>query len=178
MSIAYFIRTNIINIILITVVLLFISYKNGLFGWGSIPEVRLETSKNSSIIDPCQARSQCVIAYVAPWCPACHSSIGFLNTLGLRLLNSSKVGMKIIIGMAEVDQLEGMAQKFSSPAFYDPDGEFASKVGINSVPNVLLVDSSGKIIEKGLPGAVSGFASQDEAVNYYIKNILGISDLT
>ena len=78
--------------------------------------------------------------------------------------------------MSDKSKLQEMANKFSAPVFYDASGDFASEVGISSVPSVLVTGLDGKIIGKGYPGMISGLPSEEDNLQYYLNNILAISE--
>ena len=161
-------------IILVVVFLCVFAYESGVFGFGTLPTDHLEAAYGGHG-DPCFGKERCVIEYVAPWCPACRASIGFSNALHRKLTASSKVGMKIVVGMSDRENLREMADKYDAPAFLDVDGAFRDALGIHSVPSALVIDGNRTIIKKGLSGAIGGKASEEENVQYYIDNYLDIA---
>lgn len=116
----------------------------------------------SSEIDPCQGKSRCLIAYLAPWCPYSKRSMDAINELAALWKDSKQFGMKIIVGSAKQDQLEEMAGGFVTPCYLDPQGSFASQHKISGFPSWIVVDSIGKIIKRDAGSADTAGRIRDQ----------------
>jgi thiol-disulfide isomerase/thioredoxin len=81
----------------------------------------------------------------ATWCPSCRTELPELVALGHEL---SERGVRLVL--VSVDRtpekaaryLEGMA--YAGDAAYDPGARSATKIGIEGIPTVLVLDASGK----------------------------------
>lgn len=171
------------TIILIVLIFLFFGQKTALygsiFGYGSVPKVDLPPGQHDDLAvtrtDPCLYKERCVIVYVAPWCPACHGAVDFLNALTRRVQRSAKVGMKIIIGMDARPKLTEMSRLFVGPTFLDDAGKFQQSLRVQSVPTAWVADHDGKIL-RSVPASLSGNGSEDEIFEYYNKNYLKLTE--
>ncbi|MBP9838947.1 MAG: redoxin family protein [Proteobacteria bacterium] len=145
-----------------------------IFGYGKLPEVKLK-ALNSYASDPCINKERCVIAYLAPWCPSCVASQGFLVKAKNKLLKNNKLGMKIIIGMADEASSMKMASGFDNQVFLDTQSEFSRAVGITSVPTVLIIDDKQTIVDKDLPAHLGGNMSEEELIDVWLTQNLKLA---
>jgi thiol-disulfide isomerase/thioredoxin len=81
----------------------------------------------------------------ATWCPSCRSELPDLIALGKEL---SESGVRLVLVSVDrtpekaVRYLENMA--YAGDVAYDPGARSATKIGIEGIPTVLVLDASGK----------------------------------
>ncbi len=114
---------------------------------------QVDLQSNAGAYDPCEEKKQCLISYVAPWCPACRNSTATLRALRDRYSKSADLGVKIVVGADELFALEEYGREIGGQVFYDPDGQYRESVLIGNIPYLLLVDAEGMVIheDSGLP---------------------------
>ncbi len=145
-----------------------------IFGYGKLPDVKLK-ALNTYASDPCKNKERCVIAYLAPWCPSCVASQEFLVKAKSKLLKNNKLGMKIIIGMADEASSMKMSSGFDNQVYLDSKSEFSREVGISSVPTVLIIDDKNKIVDKDLPAHLGGNMSEEELIQIWLTQTLKLA---
>ncbi len=114
-------------------------------------------------IDKCLSRSQCVLMYVAPWCPACHQ---FLNDYQMikTQLDLRNVGTLIIVGGDEIRAKEiDMKEELGAEAILDtPLNDFRTKNHIDMFPYFVVTNAKGEVFVQGNP---DGFAYINKKMN-------------
>lgn len=129
-------------------------------GIKQFPNLRLPSTRSAGAnIDPCAAKQRCLIAAVAPWCPACHASISFMNGLSKDLETQASLGFKIIVFNGERDEMWQMADRYTRGAFVDENGDFAAAVGSVGVPHWWLINKQGKVLDD-FSGAFSDYGPE------------------
>lgn len=148
------------------------------FGYGTVPKFDLAPGAIEAlrtVKDPCFGMERCVLVYVAPWCPACHQSIDFLNDVASRVKRTGKIGMKVIIGMDTHDKNAEMSKLFTTQTFLDDDGKFRAALGVSSVPTAWVADGNGKILRE-IPAALGGTGTDDQIFDYYNEHYLQMTE--
>jgi thiol-disulfide isomerase/thioredoxin len=104
--------------------------------------------------DPCLGRSRCVIVVVAPWCPACKSSVPVIRKLADRWADSTDVGFKAIVTYASEAEARKMADGFGPGvvAFIDPSARFMQEAHVSGVPHWFVVGDQGRILKDSAGG--------------------------
>ena len=105
------------------------------------------SQENTKPIDACRAKKTCVIAYVAPWCGACHQFVAQLPTIRPRLA-AKDVGLVFVVG-AEVDQAkkEEFLTRLDPEAVLDsPGDEFRRRHEVSFFPSFIVIDGGGSVI--------------------------------
>jgi thiol-disulfide isomerase/thioredoxin len=104
-------------------------------------------------IDKCLAYMNCVLVYVAPWCPACHEFLNQYSQIKGRL-ESKNVGSLLIVGADENRSKEvAMKEELGALAILDNiNGDFRKTNGVDSFPHFIVIDPAGKILERGSAG--------------------------
>ena len=142
------------------------------FGPSELGRVSLTTNA-ANPDDPCEGKRRCMVAFVAPWCPACHASIPFLLSLKRMVAASSDLGMQIVIGAGEMASLQEMGKEFGEPVYYDPSGKMQAAMGGGGIPRWVVIDANRKVLNYG-----SGLPSEDDSVpgiKEYIRDRLKFS---
>jgi hypothetical protein len=85
------------------------------------------------------------VVYTAPWCRKTKQSDDFLNTLQADLRQNPAVGMMLIIGNDEPENVFAYGANFPGLRFYDPGDVAAEILAIDMIPDVLMINSSGQI---------------------------------
>lgn len=113
-----------------------------------LPDVRLSTLGGplGPSLATC-ATEKCLTVVVAPWCGVCHRVTPDIVRLR-RFLDKAGVGSRVVVGLAELEELKGMAALFGSDALLDPGGAVAAR----GVPLFLVTDRGGAVVKR-----VSGF---------------------
>lgn len=96
---------------------------------------------------------QCVVIFVAPWCPTCHKLTPMMNKLAAEL-KSQGIETQVVIGKDDLAEVKAYAQRFDFAVFTDPEGESFKQVGLKGVPAFYAINRSGDItasIEGGYP---------------------------
>lgn len=102
-------------------------------------------------IDKCFVnRKNCVLIYVAPWCPACHDFLRQYPRINAEL-DKKNIGTLIIVGADDIRSKEvAFKEELGTNAILDTvDGDFRKKNVIESFPTILVTDSVGKVIANG-----------------------------
>ncbi len=127
-----------------------------------LPSINLTSASSSNIgSDPCEAKRRCLVAYVTPWCPACHGSVGFINQVATRVSSRDDVGFKVIVGGDSAQRCSQFARKFSGATFLDPDSHYQRAAGFSGVPHWLVLDEKRKIVSE-FSGSYGGAVSSEQ----------------
>jgi thiol-disulfide isomerase/thioredoxin len=91
-----------------------------------------------------------VIDLWATWCEPCRASIPKVVRLAAAYPDAELMVVGIHVG-AGVDAAERFASdaRIDYPLFADPEFAFSDRVGSRSVPTLLVVDRSGRIVHRG-----------------------------
>ena len=113
-----------------------------------LPDVRLHTLAGplGPSLMAC-ATEKCLTVVVAPWCTVCHQVTPDIVRLR-RFLDKAGIGSRIVVGLAELDQIKEMASLFGSDTLLDPDGAMAAR----GVPLFITTNRAGAVINR-----VNGF---------------------
>lgn len=96
----------------------------------------------------CEGKKSCLLVYVAPWCPACHSMSPAFK-LWKEKAESSDCGVKIIVGKERRDgDNEAMAAQFGTGVLIDSSLALHDALPIEGYPTILLVQN-GVVRKKG-----------------------------
>ncbi|WP_158587171.1 TlpA family protein disulfide reductase [Motilimonas pumila] len=96
---------------------------------------------------------QCVVIFVAPWCPTCHKLTPMMNELAAQL-KAEGIDTQVVIGKDDMAEVKQYAGRFDFAVFTDPEGQSFKQVGLKGVPAFYAVNRSGDIkasIEGGYP---------------------------
>ncbi len=97
--------------------------------------------KEFSTSDQCAGKKSCLLVYVAPWCPACHSMTPAFKLWKDKSVNSD-CGVKIIVGKERTQgDNEVMAQKFGEGVIIDSSLSIHDSLPIEGYPTILLVQN-------------------------------------
>lgn len=115
-----------------------------------LPDIQLTSSGEA---DPCTEKESCLICYMSPDCPACVESLPTLQIIRGHYANSPEVGVKVILGGAQMSALEEFGKDLGGGVFYDPESNFKSAAGVWSFPTLLHVTKDKQILKRhsGLP---------------------------
>lgn len=128
----------------------------------TLPDVRLSTLGGplGPSLGAC-ATDKCLTVVVAPWCGVCHQVTPDIVRLR-RFLDKAGVGSRVVVGLAELGELKGMAALFGSDTLLDPEGVVAAR----GVPLFLVTDRSGAILKR-VNGFPRGASSADELAAFF-----------
>jgi len=91
-----------------------------------------------------------IIEFWATWCPPCRKSIPHLNEIYQK--HKDKL---VIVGVTDEDKktVEGFRKTLpiDYTVGYDEGSKLMQKIGIEFIPQALLVDSTGKVVWAGFP---------------------------
>jgi thiol-disulfide isomerase/thioredoxin len=141
-----------------------------------VPDIALESNidiENYSS-DPCKEKERCLAVYLASWCPACKSAVPIIKEIRKFALDSEEVGMKIILGRDEPENLEDLADEIEGEVFFDEDDRFFSAMRARAIPHWWVWDKNGKILVD-FSGSFSG-GSLEDLVNHVIDEELKLGD--
>lgn len=98
----------------------------------------------------CLQQKDCLVVYVAPWCPACHQFISNYRQYK-DAFKSKGLGFVYVVGADENRQKEiDMKDSLAPEAVLDTvDHAFQKQHKINSFPTIMLVDKTGKVLKQG-----------------------------
>jgi thiol-disulfide isomerase/thioredoxin len=99
--------------------------------------------------DPCVDRPYCVYLYVAPWCPHCKEFLPHISQIRGFWQDSSRPGLKVVIGWDKMPAIQEMATQIEPPRFADESEIFRKSLGLKSVPYLLVVDNHRQIVAQG-----------------------------
>lgn len=122
---------------------------------GNVPTVDFTSvdPSNQEPVKACRAQKTCVIAYVAPWCPACHQFVANLPQVRERLA-SRETGLLLIVGAeSDMQKKVDFVRQLTPSAVLDAPGDTflkAHKVGY--FPTFIVTDSDGTVIAGGKKG--------------------------
>ena len=113
-----------------------------------LPDVRLATLAGplGPSLATCSTE-RCLTVVVAPWCGVCHSATPDIVRLR-RFLDKAGVGSRVVVGLAELEPIKGMAALFGSDTLLDPDGAVIAR----GVPMFIVTNRAGEIVKR-----VNGF---------------------
>ncbi len=114
--------------------------------------VELGTLSSEGVSDPCNQKLRYLFVYLAPWCPVCKRARSVVSEIRYRFSGSTKVGVKLVVGMDKRPKLEAYAKELGEPVFLDVDGALRREVDIPGVPHWFVTDARGKILDR-----LSGF---------------------
>ncbi len=91
------------------------------------------------------AQSQCVVIFMAPWCPRCEEMKRILPELATKLLQKN-IGVTIVIGFEpDAAKTEAFTKNVALPVFYDKTDALFGALKIDGVPYTLLYSTDKKI---------------------------------
>ena len=98
---------------------------------------------------------------VAPWCGVCHQVTPDIVRLR-RFLDKSGVGSRVVVGLAELEPIKGMAALYGSDALLDPDGAVTAR----GVPLFIVTNRAGVIVKR-VSGFPRGLSTPDELASFF-----------
>lgn len=122
---------------------------------GNVPAVDFSSVDQSNLepVKACRAQKTCVIAYVAPWCPACHQFVSKLAQVREKLA-SRDTGLLLIVGAeSDMQKKVDFVTQLAPTAVLDAPGDTflkAHKVGY--FPTFIVTESDGTVIAGGKKG--------------------------
>ncbi len=130
---------------------------------GSLEPVAAKASMPGS--KSCLGKDQCIVVYLAPWCPHCSSSIPLVKETIATFRDSANTGAMAVVGMDEPQANEAYAARIGESVFVDNDGDLRSKLKVGGVPHWLMLNAEGKVV-KSFAGAPN--PKKVEAVRYLL----------
>ena len=127
------------------------------FGWGSG--------------DPCEGKEYCLTVYLTPWCPACKSSVTFINELREYFSDNNQFALQVIVGADGEANLEQMAKQIGKLVYIDADAKFRRATGVHAYPTWLLTDKNRKIIKMYKRGAPYGGTTESRIKFFFEKEL-------
>lgn len=126
-------------------------------GEKTLPDVRLKTLGGAvgPSLATCPA-AKCLTVLVAPWCGVCHAVAGDVVKLR-RFLDAQGVPVRIVVGLASLEEIEPFARQFGPDSLVDPDGAFRAR----GVPLFVTTGSDGRVL-KAVPGFPRGAGTLPE----------------
>ncbi len=107
----------------------------------SISSVKSPQFRELVTTTTCQGKASCIVVYVAPWCPACHSMTPAFKLWKDKSVNTD-CGVKIIVGKERTQgDNEIMAQKFGEGVVIDTSLGLHDSLPIEGYPTILLVQN-------------------------------------
>lgn len=134
----------------------------GADGASKLPDVRLRTLGGP--LGPSLAQcstEKCLTVVVAPWCGVCHSAVPDIVRLR-RFLDKAGVGSRVVVGLAELEPIKGMAALFGSDALLDPDGAVLAR----GVPLFVVTNRAGEVVKR-VNGFPRGSSSPEELAAFF-----------
>jgi hypothetical protein len=127
-----------------------------------LPDVRLPTLAGP--LGPSLATcltDKCLTVLVAPWCGICHRVTPDIVRLRGYLAKAG-VESRVVVGLAELEPIKGMAALFGSDTLLDERGAVAAR----GVPMFVVTNRSGDVLKRvnGFPG---GLSSSQEIAAYF-----------
>lgn len=128
-------------------------------GLMDIPTRDIETYPNREVPTgtdhPCYRKSRCLVAYVAPWCPACKKSLPLINEVGRYLNARDDAGYVVVMGTLgrSWDGYQAMAEQIGQPLYVDRNSDLwrAADGAAQGTPGWIAYDGAGVVID-GLSG--------------------------
>ncbi len=129
---------------------------------GKLPDVRLPTLAGP--LGPSLATcltDKCLTVVVAPWCGICHRVTPDIVRLR-RFLDKTGTNSRVVVGLAELEPLKGMAALFGSDTMLDEGGA----IGARGVPMFVVTNRAGDVLKR-VNGFPSGLSSPAELAAYF-----------
>ena len=126
---------------------------------------------NTLTADPCLNKQRCVIVNIAPWCPACASTLPLIRVLRDAWMNSPRYGFKIIVSADRLDALQDEARSIGDNTYVDPENRFVKMTHFNAFPTWVVLDENKKMLRH----FAGGTAESDDAARYGLLAQLGIT---
>lgn len=137
------------------------------------PDIKLPQtaqSRGGFAVDSCQGKERCLVYFIAPWCGACHQSMGFFAALNNRLQSNPRVGFRLIVGRDSETAIRKMAMAIPFNVEMDINRE-ASRAFGSGVPAWIVLDQDRSIIKRGS----GGFGETSQAVlDYFLIQRAGL----
>ncbi len=127
-----------------------------------LPDVRLPTLGGplGPSLATCNTE-KCLTVVVAPWCGVCHQVTPDIVRLR-RFLNKAGVGSRVVVGLANLEEIKGMAALFGSDTLLDPGGALAAR----GVPLFIVTNRAGEVVKR-VSGFPSGASTPDELAAFF-----------
>lgn len=127
-----------------------------------LPDVRLHTLGGplGPSLATCNTE-KCLTVLVAPWCGICHSVTPDIVRLR-RFLDKAGIGSRVVVGLAELEPIKGMAALFGSDTLLDPDGAMRAR----GVPLFIVTNRAGQVVKR-VNGFPRGASSPDELAAFF-----------
>lgn len=106
---------------------------------------------------------KCLTVYVAPWCPACKGLKPTIVALREALVDEG-VDVKVVVGNDSPKNTTAYAKTYPFPVYLDANSSFYNKAGIRGVPNFIVTNREGGIINK-LAGGYEDVGAMRTALN-------------
>jgi hypothetical protein len=99
---------------------------------------------------PCFGKDECIIAYVAPWCPVCEGNLACFKNFNARRVASEQSGFSVFVGWGDRPALENMARNIGDNTFIDSGENLKGALRISQVPTWISLDSHGKVTHRAV----------------------------
>ena len=127
-----------------------------------LPDVRLPTlggPLGPSLVS-CNTE-KCLTVIVAPWCGVCHQVTP--DIIGLRhFLDKAGIGSRVVVGLADLEPIKGMAALFGSDTLLDAGGAVVAR----GVPLFIVTNRAGEVVKR-VNGFPRGASSPDELASFF-----------
>jgi hypothetical protein len=151
-----------LTIVAIAAIYLFVTPEQAPYG----PPLKLIKISADSQPEICGAKSRCIVAYLAPWCPSCRRELASLmRARSLVKETGNEVGMKIVVGSGRPEEIEQMARRIGGEVFSDPEGVIFDAFGGKYYPSWWIFDSQGNVLkETEMPGRIGRLIYGDTSI--------------
>jgi thiol-disulfide isomerase/thioredoxin len=141
-----------------------------------IPRIELNTKsyQGKSDVDSCESKDRCIVVYLTPWCGVCKTAMPAIQQIRKYVNAADRVGMKIIVGKDNNENLDQLAKEISGKVYLDYDEQFYNQAKIRGVPTWWVIDDKRKILIT-YPGFVQGATIKEQA-DVMIDQVLKLSD--
>lgn len=95
----------------------------------------------------CQKKATCVVAYVAPWCPASRTSLRMIAQFREQL-EADGIGLAVVIGNDDGDRSRQVADLVGETAWIDRGDLLLKRMDIETLPTWFRLDGDLKVRER------------------------------
>lgn len=144
--------------------------------FGCTPDKMPEVSgmgSNSGALDDCIARDQCIVAYLAPWCPNCKTAIPLIHTMRSIASKEGSLGIRVIVGSDNRSRLDAMASTVGGKVFYDESGAFLHQMGQSGVPSWWVINRQNQVLSSA-SGSMAFREGDEVQARQFMTGYLGV----
>jgi thiol-disulfide isomerase/thioredoxin len=96
--------------------------------------------------DYCTNKKFCVLAYVAPWCPACKQISPKLKEALEKSPKMKDYGFKVVVGQGKPSENDAEAASYGFGAVTDPDNILKVTLGVDHYPYFFVLDQDSSVV--------------------------------